>query len=70
MVGFGLSVYTFLQFGAPWSLILIRSFDLITIVVPPSLPLAMAVGTNNALQRLREIGIFCSQPSRVNVAGK
>ena len=47
-----------------------RALDLITIVIPPSLPLAMSVGTNFALVALRAMGIFCISPSRVNMAGK
>ncbi len=49
---------------------ILRALDLITIVVPPSLPLAMSVGTNFALAVLRTQRIFCISPSRINLAGK
>ena len=44
--------------------------DLITIVVPPALPATLSIGTNFAINRLRNFGIFCISPNRVNVAGR
>lgn len=41
-----------------------------TIVVPPALPATMSIGTSFAIARLRELGIFCISPSRVNIGGK
>ena len=43
---------------------------MITIVVPPSLPLALTVGVAYALVALRRASIFCVSPPRVNLAGK
>jgi cation-transporting ATPase 13A2 len=42
----------------------------VTIVVPPTLPLAMSVGTNFAFFALRALNMFCISPGRINVAGK
>ena len=56
--------------GAPLSTVLLRTLDVITIVVPPALPAAMTVGTVYAQARLRKRGIFCLSPARVNVCGK
>lgn len=54
----------------PWTTILIRALDLITVVVPPALPATLSIGTSFAIGRLRKLGIFCISPSRVNVGGK
>ncbi|ORY74114.1 HAD ATPase, P-type, family IC [Protomyces lactucae-debilis] len=68
--GFVLSAINFIRLGLPWSLILIRALDLITIVVPPALPATLTIGTSFAVERLKKHNIFCISPSRVNVAGK
>lgn len=47
-----------------------RILDLITVVVPPSLPCAMTVGTVYSQSRLKKRNIFCISPARINVAGK
>lgn len=49
---------------------ILRSFDIITTVVPPSLPAAITVGTVYALNRLRKHQIYCISPQRVNLCGK
>ena len=49
---------------------LLRTLDVITIVVPPALPAAMTVGTVYAQSRLKKQGIFCISPARINVCGK
>lgn len=55
--------------GASWFTRIIRMFDIITISVPPALPLAMSVGTSYAMYRLKNQNIFCISPPRVNVSG-
>ncbi|KAM4703534.1 LOW QUALITY PROTEIN: polyamine-transporting ATPase 13A2 [Rhinophrynus dorsalis] len=52
------------------SQIVIRTLDLVTIIVPPALPAAMTVGTIYAQSRLKKQGIFCISPPRINVCGK
>lgn len=64
------SIYLFLKRGAGLEIILLRSLDIVTIVVPPTLPAAMTVGTIYAQRRLKKKGIFCTSPPRINVAGK
>ncbi|VDM64674.1 unnamed protein product [Angiostrongylus costaricensis] len=49
--------------------IIIRSLDIITIVVPPALPAAMSVGIINSNLRLRKEEIFCISPSTINTCG-
>lgn len=41
-----------------------RAFDIITTVVPPSLPAALTVGTVYSLNRLRKHQIYCISPKR------
>ena len=69
-IGFIASFINFVRLGLQWHLILVRALDLITIVVPPALPATLTIGTNFALQRLRNKQIFCISPQRVNVGGK
>ncbi|CAL4067513.1 unnamed protein product, partial [Meganyctiphanes norvegica] len=49
--------------------IALDSFDLITIVIPPALPMAMTVGILYALQRLKHHKIFCISPRSINISG-
>ncbi|GAB6022802.1 hypothetical protein CHUAL_006900 [Chamberlinius hualienensis] len=44
--------------------------DIVTIVVPPSLPAVMTVGSVYVQSRLKAKDIFCISPNRINVAGK
>lgn len=45
--------------------------DMITIAIPPALPIVLTIGTGFALTRLRAIyGIGCIDPQRVNFAGR
>ena len=68
--GFIFSTINFLKLGLPWKVIVLRALDLITIVVPPALPATLTIGTNFALNRLRQKSIFCIAPMRVNIGGK
>ena len=70
LVGFFISVYQLERLGASAGLIVVRALDLITIIVPPSLPLALSVGTNYALVALRRAQVCCISPNRINMAGK
>merc|ERR1712131_319439 len=62
--------YLFYTTGAPWQKSVLRILDLITVVVPPSLPAAMTIGTVYSQARLTKKKIFCISPPRINVAGK
>lgn len=70
LLGLAATIWKMLQVSAPVSLMLLRGLDLVTIVVPPTLPLAMNVGVNVALGVLAAKKIFCIQPARINMAGK
>ncbi|KAI3378533.1 hypothetical protein SNEBB_000515 [Seison nebaliae] len=50
--------------------IILRTLDIITIVVPPALPAAMTIGTYYAQARLKKKRIFSISPSKINRTGK
>lgn len=56
--------------GADFQTIIVRALDIITIVVPPALPLAMTAGQVYSQARLKKKNIFCISPQRINVCGK
>jgi len=70
LIGFCGSLYNFIKYGVPVSIIIIRALDLITIVVPPALPATMSIGTSFAISKLKELNIFCISPNHVIVGGK
>ena len=49
--------------------VIMHSFDLITVCVPPALPAAMAAGIILAQRRLQLKNIFCISPRAINVSG-
>ncbi|KAI9098608.1 hypothetical protein DFS34DRAFT_79351 [Phlyctochytrium arcticum] len=44
--------------------------DLVTVAVPPALPLILTVGVTLSLKRMKKSGIFCIDPERINLAGR
>ncbi|KAF3835191.1 hypothetical protein F7725_027749 [Dissostichus mawsoni] len=54
----------------PAKTIIIESLDIITITVPPALPAAMTAGIVYAQRRLKNLGIFCISPQRINICGQ
>ncbi|TPX75895.1 hypothetical protein CcCBS67573_g02821 [Chytriomyces confervae] len=64
------TMYRFSSVGYPLDVILLRSFDLITITVPITLPATIAVGVGFSILRLQKLGIFCISAARVNVCGQ
>ncbi|KAH9285429.1 putative cation-transporting ATPase W08D2.5 [Echinococcus granulosus] len=67
--GFAFSVYILLRNGTEPGVVVKRAFDLITVAVPPALPVAMTVGIAFAQGRLKKKNIFCINPSVINVCG-
>ena len=43
--------------------------DIITISIPPVLPIILTIGVTIALSRLKKVGILCVEPSRIALAG-
>lgn len=50
--------------------VIIRSLDLITIVIPPVLPLVLSIGTSFSIYRLKQLKITCISLPAVNAAGR
>ncbi|XP_077564177.1 polyamine-transporting ATPase 13A3-like [Haemaphysalis longicornis] len=55
--------------GVPASAIIVRSLDVVTIVIPPALPAAMTIGIVFAQSRLRRALIYCISPRSINISG-
>ncbi|QSL66666.1 hypothetical protein MERGE_001050 [Pneumocystis wakefieldiae] len=68
--GFIINSIRFVQMGITWYLIILRSLDLITIIVPPALPATLIIQTNLAVSRLKKHKIYCTSPPKVNISGK
>ncbi|XP_029994499.1 cation-transporting ATPase 13A2-like isoform X2 [Sphaeramia orbicularis] len=64
------SVVLLVRFKASWLELVVRSLDIVTIVVPPALPAALTTGTIYAQRRLKKLGVFCISPPRINISGK
>jgi cation-transporting ATPase 13A2 len=52
------------KYAVPLKETLLRAADLITIVVPPALPIVLTIGSYSSLRRLKERGVYCSAPQR------
>uniref|UniRef100_A0A3B3Z9F2 P-type ATPase A domain-containing protein n=1 Tax=Periophthalmus magnuspinnatus TaxID=409849 RepID=A0A3B3Z9F2_9GOBI len=69
-IGFIYSIVLSVMNEVPAGTIVIESLDIITITVPPALPAAMTAGIVYAQRRLKQIGIFCISPQRINICGQ
>ncbi|KIH59782.1 P-type ATPase of unknown pump specificity [Ancylostoma duodenale] len=69
LFGFAYTITIMVQRNEPLRKIIVRSLDIVTIVVPPALPAAMSVGIINSNLRLRKKEIFCISPSTINTCG-
>uniref|UniRef100_A0A0K0E871 Cation-transporting ATPase n=1 Tax=Strongyloides stercoralis TaxID=6248 RepID=A0A0K0E871_STRER len=67
--GFGYTIFVMYLRGATLRKIIVRTLDIVTIVVPPALPAAMSIGILNAQMRLKLKEIFCISPSTINTCG-
>eukprot|EP00002_Diphylleia_rotans_P033447 TRINITY_DN7112_c0_g1_i1.p1 TRINITY_DN7112_c0_g1~~TRINITY_DN7112_c0_g1_i1.p1 ORF type:complete len:1215 (-),score=179.41 TRINITY_DN7112_c0_g1_i1:162-3806(-) len=70
ILGFFYSLFYLLREEIDVYVVLLRAGDLVTIVVPPALPVAMTIGTSFAIERLKKASISCISPNRINVCGK
>uniref|UniRef100_A0AC35FQ25 Cation-transporting ATPase n=1 Tax=Panagrolaimus sp. PS1159 TaxID=55785 RepID=A0AC35FQ25_9BILA len=68
-VGFAYTICIMIIRGSDTRKVILRSLDIITIVVPPALPAAMSIGILAAQMRLRAKQIFCISPSTINTCG-
>jgi cation-transporting P-type ATPase 13A2 len=62
------SIVLYLENATIWDRV-IKVLDIITIAVPPSLPLALTIGLSYSSWRLSRKKIFCISPQRINVSG-
>ncbi|KAL9655984.1 hypothetical protein ABK040_007605 [Willaertia magna] len=69
MIGITASFINLLSLGAAIEVAIILCIDLLTIVVPPALPIAMSTTTSFAIERMKKNKVFCISPPRVNVSG-
>jgi cation-transporting ATPase 13A3/4/5 len=49
---------------------MLRTLEIITIVVPPALPAAMRAGVIYSQNRLKKLGIYCVSHQGISVCGK
>lgn len=69
-IGFIYSIILSVMNEVPAGTIVIESLDIITITVPPALPAALTAGIVYAQRRLKQTGIFCISPQRINICGQ
>ncbi|XP_047526862.1 polyamine-transporting ATPase 13A3-like isoform X1 [Vanessa atalanta] len=69
-IGMGYSIWLYVRRGSLLGTIVLRTLDIITIVVPPALPAAMTAGIVYSQQRLKRNKIFCVSPPRIIMCGK
>ncbi len=67
-IGFQVAIYSHNGVGGMKTFL--DALNLVTVAVPPALPLALSVGISVALARLKSFGIFCSDSSRIAAAGR
>ena len=70
MIGLVYTIIIFTKYGSPVASMIKRALDLITITVPPALPIAMSIATAFSVRRLKKASIFCTSPQRINVCGR
>ena len=70
LIGFFASIKPFNEGGYDAREIIISLLDLITIAVPPALPLTMSIGIGYSMKRLKDNKISCIQPPAIQAAGR
>jgi cation-transporting ATPase 13A3/4/5 len=70
VIGFFISSYYLFSIGIGLREIIFRSFDMITITVPPALPACISIGISKALSNLKKKNIKCIDREKINNAGR
>lgn len=68
-IGMLATIITMVKAGQPSGNIILHVLDIISITVPPSLPIAMTTTVTFTMRRLAKRRIFCTSPARVNISG-
>lgn len=68
-VGFIYTVILKANRQVPVTDILLKALDLVTIIIPPALPMAMTIGVIFAQTRLKKSNIYCISPRSINISG-
>lgn len=68
-IGMFYAIFILASRGRSIDSIILRTLDIITIVVPPALPAALTVGILHAQNRLKKASMFCISPSMINISG-
>ncbi|KAJ1965507.1 hypothetical protein GGI12_000729 [Dipsacomyces acuminosporus] len=70
IVGFIANTVNLHRLGVSAHAIALKALDLITVTIPPAMPMAATLCMTFAARRLLKKKIFCISPSRINVASK
>ncbi|XP_057712965.1 polyamine-transporting ATPase 13A3-like isoform X2 [Corythoichthys intestinalis] len=70
IVGFVYTVVVDVLNEVPLRGIIFDSLNIVTVAVPPILPVALASGIAHAQHRLKRLGLFCVSPQRINICGQ
>lgn len=49
--------------------IILRFFDVITIIVQPTVPLCIMIGLSFSIKKLKSVNIFCITPNKILTGG-
>ena len=64
LLGFIYNLILTTKYGDAAFTSIISGLDMVTIIVPPTLPVAITIGTGISLARLQKSNIFCIEPTR------
>lgn len=70
LIGISIQVSIYVKNKQPMKKTILDLLNLVTIAIPPALPLALTIGTSVAMSRLKTYGIFCSDSKRISAAGR
>ena len=70
LLGLSIVLPILVNIKIPLNDIIIKSLDLATTTVPPSLPTCLGIGISFSINRLSKKGIICINRDKVNTAGK
>lgn len=69
LIGLGLAIYLKIITKNTTSEVILRSLELITIIMPPALPAALTAALIYVQNRLKKQNIFCISPRTINICG-